>query len=74
MLRRRVDEELVRLVLTRPEQRFRVRPGRDVLQARVQDKRDGRTYLIRVFVDIDRHPTEVVTVYRTSKIGKYWSE
>ena len=29
-------------------------------------------YLVRVFVDIDREPAEVVTVYRTSKIGKYW--
>jgi hypothetical protein len=32
----------------------------------------GQEYLVRVFVDIDRDPAEVVTVYRTSKIGKYW--
>jgi len=31
----------------------------------------GQEYLMRVFVDIDRDPAEVVTVYRTSKIGKY---
>jgi hypothetical protein len=30
------------------------------------------TYLLRVFVDIDRQPPDVVTVYRTSKITKYW--
>ena len=30
------------------------------------------TYLLRVFVDTDREPPEVVTVYRTSKITKYW--
>ena len=34
----------------------------------------ARMYLIRVVVDIDRHPAEVVTVYRTSKIPKYWGE
>jgi hypothetical protein len=29
-------------------------------------------YLIRVFVDVDCDPAEVVTVYRTTKIEKYW--
>jgi hypothetical protein len=32
----------------------------------------GKRYLVRVFVDVDRSPAEVVTVYRTSKIEKYW--
>jgi hypothetical protein len=31
-----------------------------------------KAYLVRVFVDVDRQPAEVVTVYRTSKIYKYW--
>ncbi len=34
----------------------------------------GKLYLVRAFVDIDREPPEVVTVYRTSKISKYWRE
>jgi hypothetical protein len=29
-------------------------------------------YLARVIVDIDRRPAEVVTVYRTSKVARYW--
>jgi hypothetical protein len=45
-------------------------PGRDVLQLRVDI--GDKTYLVRVFVDIDRNPAEVVTVYLTSRIGKYW--
>ena len=53
-------------------QRHAARPGRDVLQSRVT--MGGRKYLIRVFVDWDRKPAEVVTVYRTSKIGKYWRD
>jgi len=32
----------------------------------------SKVYLLRVFVDIDREPPEVVTVYRTSKVRKYW--
>jgi hypothetical protein len=47
-----------------------VRPGRDVLQSRIAFP--GKTYPLRVFVDIDRDPAEVVTVYRTSPIAKYW--
>lgn len=68
--RRRIDEAVVHSILTAPEQRHPVRPGRDVLQSRME--RAGRTYLARVFVDIDRQPAEVVTVYLTSRVAKYW--
>ncbi len=71
MRRRGLDALLVRQVLTAPAQRLAVRPGRVVLQSRFEI--DGEWYLIRVFVDVDRKPAEVVTVYRTSKIDKYWS-
>jgi hypothetical protein len=70
MRRRGIDEGVVRQVLTAPEQRHAVRPGRDVLQSRIAFA--GKTYLFRAFVDIDRDPAEVVTVYRTSRIAKYW--
>jgi hypothetical protein len=33
---------------------------------------EGGPCLVRVFVDVDRTPAEVVAVYRTSKIAKYW--
>jgi hypothetical protein len=29
-------------------------------------------YLVRVVVDVDREPPRVVTVYRTTKLEKYW--
>ena len=60
----------VRSVLASPEQVLEARPHRMILQSRV---RMGSTaQLIRVFVDIDRTPEEVVTVYLTSRISKYW--
>jgi len=34
----------------------------------------SREYLVRVFVDVDRRPADVITVYLTSKIAKYWKE
>ena len=70
MERRGVDEAVVRRVLGAPEQRENVRLGRDVLQSRIEV--DKKAYLVRVFVDVDRRPAEVVTAYRTSKMGKYW--
>ena len=69
--RRGIDEAIVRQVLATPGQRQSVRPGRDVLHSRFEIA--GKWYLVRVFVDIDRMPAEVVTAYRTSKIDKYWS-
>jgi type I restriction enzyme R subunit len=55
-----------------PEQTHEVRPGRIVLQSRtVPSPRLGRQ-LVRVFVDVDRQPAEVVTASRTSKVEKYW--
>lgn len=34
----------------------------------------GKTYLLRVMVNATREPPVVVTVYRTSKIARYWRE
>jgi len=31
-----------------------------------------KAYVVRVFLDVDREPAEVVTVYRTGKVEKYW--
>jgi hypothetical protein len=70
MRRRGIEEGAVRRILAAPEQRHTVRAGRDVLQSRIAFA--GKMYLLRVFVDIDRDPAEVVTVYRTSRIAKYW--
>jgi hypothetical protein len=72
MERRNVTEATVGNVLAAPEQRHAVRRGRDVLQSRA--RLTGKTYLVRVFVDVDRNPAEVVTVYRTGRIAKYWRD
>lgn len=74
MSRRGLSAETVHAILNAPEQRFEVRPGRHVLQSRIHLGHSTEEYLVRVFVDIDRRPAEVVTAYRTSKISKYWRE
>ena len=72
MVRRRIGEEDVARVVSGPEQRYTVRDGRDVLQSRVTSGDPPKTHLLRVFVDIDRDPPDVVTVYRTSRVAQYW--
>jgi len=72
MVRRQITGEEVAKVLGAPEQTETIREGREVYQSRLQSGEPGKTYLLRVFVDIDRFPPAVVTVYRTSKVAKYW--
>jgi hypothetical protein len=72
MGRRQITEEEIDRVLSAPGQAETLRPGRVVYQSRLELGEPLKIYLIRVIVDIDRKPAEVVTVYRTSKIKKYW--
>jgi len=74
MERRGLSPETIERVLLAPEQREQVRPGRDVLQSRGSAEKSEKVYLVRVFVDLDREPAEVVTAYRTTKLRKYWRE
>ena len=67
MARREITEADVRMVLASPEQVLPVREGRVVAQSVVAG------YLLRVFIDVDPSPMEIVTGYRTSKIDRYRS-
>lgn len=69
-----LDERLIRSVLETPGQTHAVRKGRIVVQGIRSVDDPARTYLVRVFVVIDRDPPEVVTAHRTSKVQKYWKE
>jgi len=70
--RRGIALSRVAEVVGSPEQRFPQRPGRDIFQSRVVER--DRTWLVRVIVDVDRDPAEVVTVYRTSSVTRYWRD
>lgn len=66
---RGVEVAEVEAVLRRPERVELVREGRVVVQSVVG--KAERRHLLRVVVDVDRTPPEIVTTYRTSKMGKY---
>ena len=70
--RRQISQKDVAKVIAAPEQIEAVRQGRNVYQSRIKAGKPPQKYLLRVFIDVDRKPPEVVTAYRTSKITKYW--
>jgi len=72
MERRGIVEADIERVIKQPEQKFEARPGRCIYQSRIQCGNPSVEYLDRVIVDADRKPAVVVTVYRTSKVRKYW--
>lgn len=74
MTRRGLAEIVVREVLEAPGQRIEIRPGRVVYQSIVEARGDMGRRLVRVVVDVDRQPAEVVTAYQTSRIVRYWRE
>jgi len=71
MVRRGIAEDLVMAVLDRPEQVVAEREGLVAYQSRLAME-DGRVMLVRVIVEDRSTPRRVITVYRTSKIDKYW--
>jgi hypothetical protein len=72
LIRRNIPQALVQSVLQRPQQIVPEQSGRVAYQSQV-DFGAGKLFLLRVIVAVTTEPPVVVTVYRTSKIDKYWS-
>jgi Domain of unknown function (DUF4258) len=71
MTRRQISLQLVQAVLDSPEQRIDGGAGKEILQSRFRAE-NGKIYLVRIVTATENDPRVVVTVYRTSKIEKYW--
>ena len=72
--RRGISEETALEVARAPEQRIAGRSGREIRQSRVLDPASGKLQLVRVVIENGQGGDTIVTVYRSSKIRKYWSE
>jgi hypothetical protein len=72
MLRRGIPRAMVDAVLVSPEQIVAEHGGIMCYQSRVTISQ--KPYLLRVMVNETSLPPVVVTVYRTSKISKYWRQ
>jgi hypothetical protein len=71
MTRRDIPLQTVESVLSSPQQVVLDSTGKRVYQSKVELEA-GKTYLIRVVMNEKSDVPVVVTVYRTSKIEKYW--
>ncbi len=69
--RRSIPFDLLKSVLEKPQQILLEKNGRYAYQSQV-DFGSGKLFLLRAIVADDNDPAVVVTVYRTSKIKKYW--
>jgi hypothetical protein len=67
---RGIPMEIVGSIIARPDQKLE-HDNLMVLQSIVRDINEQR-FLIRVFLNINKTPALVVTVYKTSKIEKYY--
>jgi hypothetical protein len=72
MRRRGIKEQDVKEIIENPGQTEEIHPGRLILQSPISSGDPIREFLVRVFIDVFEDRFEVVTVYRTSKIEKYW--
>lgn len=57
-------------VANNAEQKYDNDIDETVCQSKVTS--DEKTYLLRVFVNFIKTPPVIISVYRTSKINKYW--
>jgi hypothetical protein len=73
MKRRGVAEDLVATILESPQQIVDEYGKKKAYQS-IVDLGTEKEYLVRVIVNDSIKPAKVVTVYKTSKITKYWRQ
>ncbi|MBI5286516.1 MAG: DUF4258 domain-containing protein [Deltaproteobacteria bacterium] len=73
MKRRQIPDTLVKSVLENPQQVVEEYGNKKAYQSQI-DFGEGKIYLLRVIVNDTVNPAVVVTIYKTSKIQKYWRE
>ncbi|HHT9152960.1 MAG TPA: DUF4258 domain-containing protein [Candidatus Hypogeohydataceae bacterium YC40] len=74
MERRQIPESLVCEVALSPQQILLARKGRKVYQSKFIDPIQDKEMLLRVVTIESGNDLHVVTVYKTSKVEKYWQK
>ncbi len=69
MRERNISKETVENILAKPDQ---IAAHENLTVFQHLEKTDKTLFIIRVFVNMRKSPNVVVTVYRTSKISKYY--
>jgi len=69
MEHRNISDDTVKKILDEPEQIIEEK-GKKIYQSIIETK--TQKHLLRVFVNVERNPNIVITVYKTSNIKKYY--
>ena len=70
LVRRNIPKNLLESILKNPQQVVPESGGRKAYQSQVDIS--GKIFLLRAIVIEEAQPAVVVTVYRTTKVSKYW--
>ena len=71
ILERSIDPKIVLLAIKEPEQVFTKNKFK-VLHRRYYETAHRKHYLLRIFIEENPHEIVIYSVYKTSKINKYW--
>ena len=74
MRERGISEGMALGIISSPQQTIRQGAEKLIYQSVEYFEEEKRNFLVRVFVNIIKQPNLVITVYRTSKIEKYWQD
>jgi hypothetical protein len=69
--RRGIDTAVAESVVRAPQQRLN-EEHRFILQSRYHDRVLAKEMLLRVVIESKEEAVKIITVYRTSRIRKYW--
>jgi hypothetical protein len=72
MLRRNITRETVMFVISHPEEILADAEDTTVKIFQSLIKDGNQCFLLRVFINKDKIPQEIITLYKTSKIKKYY--
>jgi len=72
--RRNIPEELIKSTVEEPGQQIPSKKGRMIFHQRYYDRIENKEMLLRVIGKEEAGKFVVITVYKTSKIEKYWAK
>jgi hypothetical protein len=72
MLRRGIARETVVFVVSHPEEILADDEDTTIMIYQSLIKEGSQQFLLRVFINTDKFPHEIITLYKTSKIKKYY--
>ncbi len=71
---RKINKEEIERLIEHPMQKLPAKKNRIIMQKRYNDDIENKEMLLRVIGEELENSFHVITVYKTSKIEKYWKE